>query len=117
MKVTITARKFKAREELKDFILAEVDSLDKFQDEILDMEVILSFQHQKGSIKIAELIVKIPGQILTSSDESEEFEISVRGAVNKMERQLQKIKSKRTEHFPAPLPPEQLEPEIESDND
>ncbi len=115
MKVSITARKFKAREQLKDFILAEVDSLDKFKDDILDVEVVLSFQHQKESVKIAELIVKIPGQVLTGSDETDEFETSVRGAVNKIERQLQKIKSKRTEHYPAALPVEESEPE--SDND
>lgn len=115
MKVSITARKFKARETLKDFIMAEVESLEKFNDELLDVEVILSFQNNKDSVKIAELIVKVPGQTLTATDDAEEFEAAVRGAVDKMARQLQKIKEKKSVHSPIP---EVLEaPESTEDDD
>ena len=98
MKVTITARKFKARDVLKEYIQGEVESLEKFSVDILDVEVILSYQNNKDSVKIAEIIVKVPGQILTIVEEAEEFEISVKSAVAKLNRQLQKIKEKKAKH-------------------
>jgi ribosomal subunit interface protein len=96
MKVKITARKFKARDALKDYIQGELEALTKISDDILDIEVILSYQNNKDSVKIAEIILKVPGQTLTMVEESEEFEISVKSAVNKLVRQLQKIKEKKS---------------------
>ncbi|MCE1187737.1 MAG: ribosome-associated translation inhibitor RaiA [Ignavibacteria bacterium] len=96
MKVTITARKFKARDTLKDYINGELEALEKFGADIHDVEVVLSFQHNKESIKEAEIIVKIPGHVITAKETSEEFEKSVRDAVEKIERQLDKIKTKKT---------------------
>lgn len=95
MKVSITARKFKARDGLKDFVHAELEVLERMSDEILDVEVVLSFQNQKDSIKCAEIIVKVPGQVITATDEAEEFEISIKSAVEKVVKQLQKLKTKR----------------------
>ncbi len=97
MTVTITSRKFKARDTLKTFINDEVETLKKYNDDIMDVEVILSYQKPNDNTKTTELIVKIPGTILTAKDEAEEYPISVRGAVEKMIRQLKKIKSKKNE--------------------
>ncbi len=96
MKVTITARKFKARESLKDFVKQEIEALKKFNDDIQDAEVILSFQNSSNSIKTAELIIKVPGQTLVAKEESDDFEKSTREAVEKMIIQLKKIKSKKS---------------------
>lgn len=95
MNLTITARKFKARENLKETIRNEVEKLNKFSDNILDVEVILSFQNSQDSIKIAEIIVNIPGHTLKSVEESNEFETSVHKANEKIISQLKKIKSKK----------------------
>jgi putative sigma-54 modulation protein len=95
MKVLITARKFKAHSTLKDFINNEVESLTKFNDEILSVEVILSFQNSSNSLKTAELIVKIPGQILTAAESTDDFPKSVGAATQKLTRQLEKIKTKK----------------------
>ena len=51
MNISITARKFKAHETLKDFINNEVSSLKKYNDDILNADVILSYQNPKDSIK------------------------------------------------------------------
>ncbi len=102
MKVTITARKFKARDTLKEYIEGEVDSLTKYYDDILDVEVILSFQNSLNSVKQAEILVKVPGQNLTAKEESDEFEKSVKSAVEKISRQLQKLKEKRISHASIP---------------
>lgn len=95
MNINITSRKFKAKETLKEFINEEIKSLEKFHDGILDIDVILSYIHEKDSIKTAELIVNIPGKSLTISEDSEDFEKSVSASVDKMKRLLKKEKSKK----------------------
>ena len=96
MNISITARKFKAHDTLKNFINGEVNSLEKFYDDILDVDVILSFQNSKDSLKSAEIVIKVPGQTLTATEESEDFKKSVSAAIEKLSRQLKKLKTKRT---------------------
>lgn len=96
MNITITARKFKAHDTLKDYINSEVSSLEKFYDDILDANVILSFQNNKDSIKIAEIVLQVPGQTLTAIEETDDFKKSVNYASEKLSRQLKKLKTKRT---------------------
>jgi putative sigma-54 modulation protein len=95
MNIKITARKFKAHDSLKDYIKNELLSLERFSDDLLKADVILSYQNNLNSIKIAEVVLKIPGQTLTSKVESDDFKKSVTGAVEKLRTQLQTIKSKR----------------------
>ncbi len=94
--IIITSRKFKARDILKDFITAEVKSLEKYNDRILNVDVILSYQNSHDSIKIAEIIVQVPGQTLTATEQSDEYKKAVSAAVEKLSRQLTKLKSKKT---------------------
>jgi putative sigma-54 modulation protein len=96
MNVSITARKFKARETLKDFINEEVRSLSRFNDDIISADVILSYQNSKENIKTAEITLHIPGQTLVATVDSDDFEKSVGATVEKLSRQLKTLKSKRT---------------------
>lgn len=95
MNIQITSRKFRAKDSLKDFIKQEIKELEKFNDQILDINVILSFTHPKDSIKIAEIIVKLPGKSITIENSSDTFEKSVTSAVEKIKTQLKKLKTKR----------------------
>ena len=95
MNITITARKFKARETLKDHIKDEVKSLLKFNDNILSADVILSYQNSHESIKKAEITLHIPGQTIIALEETDDFAKSVSAASNKLQRQLKTLKSKR----------------------
>ncbi len=95
MNIQITSRKFKAKDSLKDFITQEVNSLTKFSDEIIDATVTLSYLHNQNSIKTAEILLNIPGNNLVVSESTEEFEKSVTQAVEKLERQLKTLKSKK----------------------
>lgn len=97
MNLQITARKFRAKDSLKDFIESQVKSLEKFHDSIMETNVILSFTHLKDSIKTTEIVTKVPGKVLTVSESSEDFEKSTSLAVNKLIRQLQKVKTKKTQ--------------------
>ncbi|MCW8805261.1 MAG: ribosome-associated translation inhibitor RaiA [Ignavibacteriaceae bacterium] len=95
MNITITARKFKARETLKDYIKDEVKSLLKYDDSIISAGVILSFQNSHDSIKKAEITLHIPGQTLVATEQTEEFTKSITLAANKLSSQLKTLKSKR----------------------
>jgi putative sigma-54 modulation protein len=98
MNITITARKFKAHETLKDFINGEISSLNKYNDNILSADVKLSYQNSRDSVKMAEIILAVPGQTLTATEESDDFKKSVSATVEKLGRQLKKLKTKRIAH-------------------
>jgi putative sigma-54 modulation protein len=95
MNIQITARKFKAHSTLKDFIKDEISSLKKFNDDIIGADVVLSYQNNQNSIKKAEIVIDIPGQILTAADQTEDFKTAVSSATEKLKKQLVTIKSKR----------------------
>jgi len=95
MNIQITARKFRAKDSLKDFIRNEIKSLERFNDNILDVNVVLSYIHLKDSIKNVEIVLLIPGKTITVSVSSDEFEKSVSTAIEKIIKQLAKVKTKR----------------------
>lgn len=95
MNIQITSRKFTARETLKSLIKEEVLHLQRFSDEILDVEVVLSYQNVHDSIKEVELIAKLPGTVLTAKDTSDEYHKAVKSAVEKIQKQIHKRKTKR----------------------
>lgn len=96
MNISITARRFKAHETLKDFIKDELSSLNKFTEDILNAEVILSYQNTRESIKTAEISLNIPGHTIIAREDSDDFKKSISAAAEKVTRQLKKIKTKRT---------------------
>jgi putative sigma-54 modulation protein len=103
MNISITARKFKAHDTLKEYITGEVTSLEKFIDNILNVDVILSYMNSKDSAKTAEIILQVPGQTLTAIEQSDDFKKSVAVSVEKLSRQLQKLKSKKINHKQAEI--------------
>jgi len=98
MNISITARKFKAHDTLKEFITNEVSSLEKYIDNILNVDVILSYLNSKENIKTAEIILQVPGQTLTAEEKSDDFKKSIAASVEKLSRQLKKLKSKKINH-------------------
>lgn len=95
MNISITARKFKARQTLKDYISSEVSGLEKYNDDIISADVKLSYLNSKENVKSAEIILQVPGQTLSATDDSDEFEKSVSSAIEKLTRQLKKLKTRR----------------------
>lgn len=98
MNITITARKFRAKDSLKDFISSKLTSLEKYNNDIMDANVILSYIHNKDSIKSAEVILQVPGKVISATEESEEFTKSIDLVMDKLSRQLKKYKTKRLAH-------------------
>lgn len=95
IKVNITARHFKAHETLLEYVKAEIHSLDKYNEEILHADVILSFEKAVNSIKNCEIILKLKDRILTSKESSDDFTKSIDKAVDKIESQILKYKDKQ----------------------
>lgn len=95
MNIQITSRKFRAKDSLKDHITSQLKSLEKLNDNIMDVSVVLSFTHLKDSIKTVEMIMHVPGKTLTVTETSDDFKKSVSLGIEKLERQLRKLKTKK----------------------
>ncbi len=97
MDMHITARHFKAHETLRSYAFRAINKLEDQYDGIVSAKLILSYEKAVNSVKTAELIVKVPGSILKAQEKSSEYQKSIDTAVEKIERQLQKYKSKTRE--------------------
>lgn len=97
MNVQVTARRFKAHDSLKEYANKEVKRLEKFNSDILRADVILSYQRAHDSIKTAEIVLHLNGHNLLARESTEDFKKSIDLAVNKLERQLIKLKTKTIE--------------------
>lgn len=95
MNIQITSRKFAAKDSLNSFINEEIQKLNKFNQDIMDVNVILSFLHNNNSVKSAEIVLHVPGKVFQAEESSDDFVKSVNGAIAKIERQLKKLKTKR----------------------
>ena len=94
MEIHFTARKFKARDTVRQHAAAAVKKLDRFYDGIVRTDVILSYERKTNSLKVAEIKLHVHGTVLSAREESEEYLKSIDLAVNKLERQLAKYKTK-----------------------
>ncbi len=97
MDIHITARHFKAHETLRSYAFDAINKLENHFEGIISAKLILSYEKSLNSVKAAELIVKVQGAVLKSLEKSPEYTKSIDAAVEKIERQLQKHKSKKRE--------------------
>lgn len=95
MKMKFTARHFKAPERLKIYIEKKVKKLDKFYDGIIETEVICDWQKVD---QIVELRTKVYGTTLIIKEKSDDMYQSVDMAVDKLENQMKKYKTKLHKH-------------------
>ncbi len=94
MDVHFTARRFRAHKDVRDHAIEEVKKLDKFYDGIVTGHVILSYERSVASIKTAEINLHVYGTVLSAREQSNDFHKSIGLAVDKLERQLSKYKTK-----------------------
>jgi putative sigma-54 modulation protein len=94
MDTHFTARKFRARTDLKTYAIDAVKKLDKYYDGIVRADVILSYERTTQSVKTAEINLHVYGSTLSAKESSEEFLKSIELAIGKLERQLAKYKTK-----------------------
>ncbi|NET35335.1 MAG: ribosome-associated translation inhibitor RaiA [Cyanothece sp. SIO1E1] len=95
MKVYTESVQFKADRKLLDFIEKKLNKMDQYFDRIIDARVTLKLENA-GQIKdkIAEVRLKVPGDVLVVKESQRTFEASIDEAVDVLKRQLIKFKEK-----------------------
>ena len=101
IKTNITARHFKAHDTLTDYLVQEINSLEKYQTNILHADAILSFEKAVNSVKTCEILLKLKDKTLTAKESSDDFVKSIDKAVDKIQTQLLKYKDKINDKKPA----------------
>lgn len=91
MNTRVTARHFELTPELKQLAKANFESLERFFDSIISCHLILDVERHR---KLAELQVKVFGQTLRSTGETDDMYASIEAAFDKARGQLKKYKSK-----------------------
>jgi len=96
MRINFTARHYKPSKRLKEYAEAEVKSLEKFFDAIVDCDIILDYQKET---QIAEINLSVYGAKLSATEKSEDIYKSIDLAVIKLGRQLTKYKEKHFQNY------------------
>ena len=91
MRVSIAARRFKASDSLQDYASTEVQRLKKYFDNIIDCDIILSYQKEN---KTSEIHLNVYGTVLKATESTDEFYKSINRTVDKLEQQVKKYKEK-----------------------
>lgn len=97
MKIVIEGHNYQVSDAAKEYATEAVEKLEKFFSPIIETHVIL--KEEKGAFK-ADLVVRVSGQTLKSSDQNAKLFKAIDDAADKMVRQLQKLHDKRREHRP-----------------
>lgn len=96
IKTNITSRHFKAHDTLTDYVIQEINSLERYHANILHADAILSFEKAVNSVKTCEILIKLNDRTLTAKESSDDFVKSIDKAVDKIETQLLKHKDKNS---------------------
>lgn len=95
MQLLITARHMELTEALKEHLRNKIDRLNKYVDDIIEANAILSVEKYRHS---AEITLKVNGTTFNSVDITENMYTSIDRVIDKLERQLKKYKGKRKGH-------------------
>lgn len=91
MNLTITARRFKLKDDLKAYVEEKVKKLGRFYDNILDVEVVLGWEKIS---RYTELRISVNNKQIVVKEVSDEMRKSFDLALDRAERQLKKYKEK-----------------------
>jgi putative sigma-54 modulation protein len=96
MNLQMHAVRFKADQDLLDFIQNRADKLETFYDNIIDGEVYLRLEKGDGkaSEKIVEIKLNVPNHTLFAKAGKNTFEAATDDAVESLRRQIKKFKEK-----------------------
>src|SRR5690242_13608274 len=96
MNIKIHSIHFNTDDKLEKFIVDKLQKIERFVNRIIDAQVILKLDHNKGNVrdKIAEIRLQLPGKILFAEERSKLFEESIELATDSIVRQVKKHKEK-----------------------
>lgn len=86
---------FTADQKLKDYIIGKLEKLERYFDNIIEVNVLLKLENS-GQVrdKIVEIIIKIPGERFIATNDSKTFEASFDSALETMKKQMRRHKEK-----------------------
>lgn len=91
MNLNITSRRFKLKENLRNYVEEKAGKLNKYYDGIIKIEVILGWEKL---MRIAEIKINVNGKQIVIKETSDELRKSFDLALDRAERQLKRYKSK-----------------------
>ncbi len=91
MNLSITARRFKLKDDLRSYVEEKAKKLDRFYDGIIDIEIVLGWEKL---IRYTEMRINVNGKQIVIKEEAEELRKSFDLALDRAERQLKKFKEK-----------------------
>lgn len=122
--IQITGRHLEITDSMKDYAIEKISKIDRFMNRIIDVNVILDIQKLD---KRVEIILKAGTTKITSSACSTDMYVSIDQAVDKLEAQLLRYKSKLQDHHAHDretinmkvnvISPRQIEEELDADDE
>lgn len=91
MNFNITARRFKLKDDLKSYVEEKAKKLDRYYDNILDLEIILGWEKLN---RYTEMRINVYNKQIVIKEVSDEIRKSFDLALDRAERQLKKYKEK-----------------------
>lgn len=95
MNLSITARGYKAPDRLKKYLTDKLDKKKKLYEDVIDIEVVLSYVKQT---QIAEFRMNLNHKALLIKEKSDDIFKSIDQALDNCERQIKRYKEKRRDH-------------------
>lgn len=93
--IQITGRHLEVTDSMKDYALERVSKIERFMDRIIDVNVIMDIQKLDHKV---EIILKVGHVKISSQATTTDMYVSVNKAVDKIESQLRRYKSKLQDH-------------------
>ena len=96
MKIAITGRQMTVRDSLKELTLSKLERFEKFFDD--NTEVYVSFSIRRG-LQMVEITISTPTTMFRSEEGDETFQNAIDTAVDTLERQIRKNKTRLEKRF------------------
>lgn len=91
MNIHITVKNIELTDAIKSYVEKKVAKVKRYFDQVIDVNVVLDVQK---NVHLAEVLVNAKGVFLKGAEKSEDLYASIDLAVDKIDRQLVKYKSK-----------------------
>lgn len=91
MNFSITARHFKLQDDLKEYVEEKVKKLDRYHENILDVDVVIGWEKQN---RYTEFRISVYGKQIVIKEISDDIRKSFDLALDRAERQLIRYKDK-----------------------
>lgn len=89
--ISITGRNVLITDSMKDYAMEKISKIEKFNNRLIDVNVIMDIQKYEHRV---EIILKVNNVVITSHASTKDMYASIDMAVDKIQRQLRKYKTR-----------------------